>query len=40
MTNLLKKAKRKKLSVGVYPISDKEWIDIGQWSNYKKFTNN
>ena len=36
MTNLLKEAKKKKLSVGVYPIADKEWIDVGQWSNYKK----
>ena len=22
--------------IGVYPIEDDAWIDIGQWSNYKK----
>jgi len=29
-------AKRKKKKVGVYPIDEKSWIDVGQWSEYKK----
>ena len=36
MTNLIKNLKKKRLSVGVYPIQDGEWIDVGQWSEYKK----
>ena len=36
MTSLIKILKKKKLSVGVYPIQDGEWIDVGQWSEYKK----
>tara|TARA_B100001248_G_scaffold262654_1_gene260455 strand:- start:15140 stop:16195 length:1056 start_codon:yes stop_codon:yes gene_type:complete len=34
MTQLIELAKKKKYSVAVYPIGDKDWIDIGQLSNY------
>lgn len=36
MTDLVKKLKKNKFKVGIYPIQDKEWIDVGQWSEYKK----
>ena len=36
MTDLIKALKKKKLSVGAYPIQDTEWVDVGQWSEYKK----
>ena len=34
----IKKAliKTKKKQVGVYPIDDESWIDVGQWSEYHK----
>tara|TARA_Y100000590_G_scaffold468851_1_gene653455 strand:- start:2039 stop:3097 length:1059 start_codon:yes stop_codon:yes gene_type:complete len=36
MPDLIKLAKRKKKRIGVYPIDDKSWIDVGQWSEYRK----
>lgn len=36
MTDLMAKVKEKNGSVGVYPISEKSWIDVGQWEEYKK----
>ena len=36
MTDLIKVLIKKKLSVGAYPIQDTEWVDVGQWSEYKK----
>lgn len=36
MTNLIEACFKKKLKVSVYPIAEKHWIDIGQWSEYKK----
>ena len=36
MTDLIKCLKEEKKKVGVYPISEKSWIDIGQWEEYKK----
>ncbi|MBW2660870.1 MAG: nucleotidyltransferase family protein [Deltaproteobacteria bacterium] len=35
MPDLLVRAKEKGYSVGVYPFSG-EWIDVGQWEDYKK----
>ncbi len=40
MTDLIKLAKRKKLKLGVYPIDEKSWIDIGQWDEYHKAAKN
>tara|TARA_B100000212_G_C27342261_1_gene519748 strand:- start:382 stop:1440 length:1059 start_codon:yes stop_codon:yes gene_type:complete len=37
MTDLIKSVKNKKYRIGVFPISEKSWIDIGQWSEYKRF---
>jgi len=36
MTDLIKDAKAKKKQIGVYPIDDGSWIDVGQWSEYHK----
>ena len=36
MTDLIKKVQEKKGKVGVYPISEKSWIDVGQWGRYHK----
>jgi len=36
MTDLIKKAKNKKQKVGIYPISEKAWMDIGEWEKYKE----
>jgi len=32
-------AKRKKIKIGVFPIDDNSWADVGQWSEYKKTLN-
>ena len=36
MTELIKKAKKKKLRIGVYPINSQKWVDVGHWTEYKK----
>ena len=36
MTDLIQDAKGSGLKVGVYPISEKSWIDVGQWEEYRK----
>ena len=36
MTDLISNSKKDGKKIGVYPIEDDAWIDIGQWSNYKK----
>ncbi len=33
---LITKLKKKKMKIGVFPISEEAWIDIGQWNEYKK----
>ena len=35
ITDLIKKIKKDNKKVGVYPIDDDSWIDIGQWEEYK-----
>ena len=40
MTDLIKRLKEKKKKIGVYPISEKSWIDIGQWEEYRKAIKN
>jgi dTDP-glucose pyrophosphorylase len=39
MTDLIRDAKVNKKKVGVFPIENKDWIDIGQWSEYKNYMN-
>ena len=36
ITNLIEKAKNKNMKVGVFPIEEDAWIDVGQWVEYKK----
>ena len=36
MTDFIQFIKTKKKQVGVYPIDDGSWIDVGQWSEYHK----
>ena len=36
MTELIQKIKKNKGKVGVFPISEHSWIDIGQWDEYNK----
>ena len=36
ITDLIKDAKNLGRKIGVYPIDDELWIDVGQWSEYKK----
>ena len=36
MTNLIQLIKTKKKQIGVYPIDDEAWIDVGQWTEYRK----
>jgi dTDP-glucose pyrophosphorylase len=35
-TDLFHEAKEKGYKIGVFPISDTAWIDIGEWEEYKK----
>lgn len=37
MTQLIELAKKKKFKVGICPITDKDWVDIGQLTNYNKY---
>ena len=36
MTDLISKAQKMGFSVGVYPVSEKSYIDVGQLAEYKK----
>jgi dTDP-glucose pyrophosphorylase len=36
ITHLIENAKNQGKKVGVFPIDDEAWIDIGQWAEYKK----
>ncbi len=36
MTDLIEDAKNMHLNVGVFPISEGQWIDVGQWPEYEK----
>lgn len=36
MNNLIEDAKNHGMKVGVYPINEDLWIDVGQWAEYKK----
>lgn len=36
MNDLIEDIKKKGLTVGVYPIDDDAWVDVGQWAEYKK----
>jgi NDP-sugar pyrophosphorylase family protein len=36
MTNLIERAQKDGMKVGVFPVGEKAWIDIGEWAEYKK----
>ena len=36
ITHLIEDAKKQGKKVGVFPIDDDAWIDVGQWGEYKK----
>ena len=35
-TDLIEKAKKIGKKIGVYPIDDESWIDVGEWAEYRK----
>ena len=35
MTDLMQKVKEKNGKIGIYPISENSWIDVGQWEEYR-----
>ena len=39
ITSLIEDVKNNKGSVGVFPISEKSWLDTGQWHEYKETLN-
>ena len=36
MTDLIKAINSNKGSIGVYPIHEDEWSDVGQWDEFQK----
>lgn len=38
-TDMIARARAKNKKIGIYPISENSWIDIGQWEEYKKAIN-
>ena len=36
LTHLIENAKNKGKNVGVFPIDDDSWIDVGEWDEYRK----
>jgi len=38
MTDLICKIKENKMKVGVFPVSEKSWADVGQWAEYRETT--
>lgn len=36
MTQLIHDARKKNKRIGIYPISETSWLDVGEWSEYRK----
>ena len=36
MSELIAELNKKKMKVGVFPLSEKSWIDVGQWKDFLK----
>lgn len=36
MTELIEDVKKQKMRMGVYPVDEGNWIDVGQWTEYRK----
>ena len=39
ITHLIEKLQEEGLKIGVYPVSEKSWIDVGQWREYNENLN-
>jgi len=39
ITHLIEKIMKRKGKVGVFPVSEKSWKDMGEWSEYSKLLN-
>ena len=39
ITHLIEQAKNQGKKIGVFPIDDDAWIDVGQWAEYRKSVN-
>ena len=39
ITHLIQKLQTKGYKIGVYPVSEKSWIDVGLWGKYKESIN-
>ena len=39
ITDLLEKLRLKNKKIGVYPITEHDWVDIGQWTEYHNAIN-
>ncbi len=39
ITDLIRSLKESGKKIGVYPVSEKSWIDIGKWEEYKEIVN-
>ena len=39
MTNLIDAVKKNNGEVGVFPVTEKSWMDTGDWNEYKKTVN-
>ena len=40
ITHLIADAKKSGCKIGVFPIEEEEWIDIGQWAEYRSAVDN
>jgi len=40
ITHLIEDLKKAGKKIGVFPVDDDDWVDIGQWAEYKKAINN
>ena len=36
ITDLIENAKKKGMNIGVYPVSESAYIDVGQWEEYHR----
>ena len=36
ITNLIEDLLKQNMKIGVFPIDEDEWIDVGEWAEYKK----
>ena len=39
MDDLINNLRSKKLKIGVYPVRDNSWLDVGQWHEFRRTMN-